>query len=109
MDDLHKGRTRKLIQALKSGGYKKGIGRLRKSDISIDDKLCCQGVGCELALQDENRGFNLDRQRIADGLAAAFYVYGNDIISSSGSHWPSEVAEYYFGTLYDTEGSNISD
>lgn len=37
------------VKALRSGDYQQGVGKLR----SLDDKYCCLGVLCELAVKSD--------------------------------------------------------
>src|SRR3990167_8725500 len=43
---VNKARVRRLVAALRSGKYKRGIGRLRSED---GKKFCCLGVACDIS------------------------------------------------------------
>lgn len=65
----------KWIDALRSGEYKQGKGRLKYSNQDGDVKHCCLGVACEVALVDgvglelTNNPMNIytDRKYFFDG------------------------------------------
>ncbi len=80
----NKDRIRKLVEALRSGEYTQGIGQLTFIDKDGNEKDCCLGVACKVAIKD---GLELSVVRVGDGLA-----YGTE---RETGILPSSVREYY--------------
>jgi hypothetical protein len=82
------------INALRSGDYKQGVGRLR----SIDDRYCCLGVLCDVVKSDLNLDWEFSNDIAAD--SCKYKLLG------SIDYLPQSVCSYV--GLSSTQG-NIKD
>lgn len=84
---MNRERVIKLRDELESGKWQKTIGRLyRPAEFGLESRSvghCCQGVGCELALADQGRGFELN----VNGARTSF--------NGQTSVWPFRVCDYF--------------
>lgn len=83
---MNRERVTKLRDALASGDWQKTIGRLHRVCSNAPRAPvghCCQGVGCELALADIWRGFELTAND-------QHTIFNND-----ASVWPYSVRNYF--------------
>jgi hypothetical protein len=90
---MNKKNKRKWIDALRSGKYKQGKGRLKTEDaILLTNKHCCLGVACEIGITNPQNNFSL--------------------INNSGLCNPTEFItldmQYYLSTLND-EGQTFEE
>src|SRR3954466_4218538 len=87
----------KWVAALRSGEYKQGRSYLHSQNPDGEDRFCCLGVLCELAVQEGRVAVNQEGQ--AAGGVTAFY-YGNSISYPDDSllDWAYEVKPDEFHT-----------
>jgi hypothetical protein len=109
MTEVNIERVRLLVDALRSGRFEQGKGRLAK-----DDMYCCLGVACVVA---QENGLALTTKVNSDGDVlfglgeVATPAWGAD---SNSTHLPSSVQNWYgFGdsdpSLLDAEGHVLGD
>ncbi len=83
---MHKKVALALAKALRSGNYVQGEGQLRFTPFEAgQDKYCCLGVLCELAIED---GVHISRRTKADQAGIA-HIYG-----SSNNYPPEHVLDW---------------
>lgn len=84
---MNRERVIKLRDELESGKWQKTVGRLHRiAEFAFEWRSaghCCQGVACELALADNDRGFELN----VNGARTSF--------NGLSSVWPFRVRDYF--------------
>ncbi len=90
------------VEALRSGKYQQGSGYLLK-----DDKYCCLGVLCELAVEDRIISKDTEVERNIDSEKSIITLFGDN------SEWrtaflPKKVANWscLFETNFNYNGTN---
>lgn len=71
----------KWVDALRSGKYPMGYGRLAPRDDEGNESYCCLGVACEVA--GLRKWVNVDSE---------MHTYGNVVYASAPDGWPFESA-----------------
>lgn len=92
-NDVNKERVRLWVDALRSGEFEQGRGKLQRNG-----KFCCLGVGCEVAMRN---GHPIDRHTLPfdDETRVAY--------DGSTNYWPGHVYDWFGITPgFELEGNS---